>query len=260
MSYDCPYPATVSLHCPVHIRVLVLTCPELPPLPCLYSPRPPICLFWPRSAVVGSSLGFALVCHALFYFLSIPFLALSGQSRVAGSRCDSALAKIVTSRSCLICHLNYNSSILSLTSFSIHHSFFSAKKLENVFHFFSAVTKKSCDWSSEDLISSVQLGTPRHAPVDSGVAAGENVRPKIAIFKEKFLKTPKFSIFSYFQNKVAEIRGKIGVCGYVSLTHLNPSLLSKFGGDAPASRCRSGTHNHFQKLTPLIGTIFSECA
>ena len=130
--------------------------------------------------------------------------------------------------------------------------FFQRKKLKTFFQFFfSVVTKHSCDWSSEDLISSVQLGTPWHSPVDVGVAAEEDGRPEIAIFKENFLKIPKFSIFQYFQNKVTEIRGEIGICGYVGLTHLNPSLLSKLGVDAPASRYRAGTHNHFQKLTPL---------
>ena len=72
MSYDWHHSAAVSLHCPVYIMVLALICPELPPLPCS--------LFSPRSAVLGSSLGFALVSHALFHFLPIPFIALSGSA------------------------------------------------------------------------------------------------------------------------------------------------------------------------------------
>ena len=68
ISYDWPHPAAVSLHCPVHIMVLVLTCPELPPLPC-----PIICLFWPRSAVVAVVV-LAQICSCWFFFGVCPGL------------------------------------------------------------------------------------------------------------------------------------------------------------------------------------------
>ena len=135
--------------CIVLFMVLVLTYPELPPLHC-----PVICLFWARSAVFGSSLGFAVVYNALFHLLPIPFLALSGSACHVPSywhRMRSS-SEIVTSRSFLVFRLNHNLSILSLTSFSIHHSghFFSVS--------FSAVAKNSYDCSSEDLISSSSWG------------------------------------------------------------------------------------------------------
>ena len=78
MSYDWHHPAAacsslLALSRSYHGPGLDLS--QLPPLPC-----PIICLFWPRSAAVGSSLGFAVLPHALFHFLPIAFLALSGSA------------------------------------------------------------------------------------------------------------------------------------------------------------------------------------
>ena len=58
----------MSLHCPVHIMVLSLTCPELPSLP-----SPIICLFWPRSTVVPVVV-LAQICSRLFFFGVCPGL------------------------------------------------------------------------------------------------------------------------------------------------------------------------------------------
>ena len=132
-------------------------------------------LFWPRSAVIGSSSGFALVSHAFFHFLPIPFLALSGYAFHVLSYSHRMQQCVI--RNCqfslfLVCHLNHNLSILSLISFSIHRSG------ADISQGFLAVAKKFSTESSEDLISPIKLGagTPRHSPLDLGVAAGEDDR------------------------------------------------------------------------------------
>ena len=159
--------------------VLVLTCPELPPPPC-----PSICLFWLRSEVVGSSLGLALVSHALFHFLPIPFLALSGSACHVPSYWHRMWQCIIGNCQFslfLASHLNHNLSILTLTNFSIHRSGL------DISQGLSAVAKNQYDWSSEDLISSIKLGAPRHSPVDLGVAAGEDGREASPRFRVFFL-------------------------------------------------------------------------
>ena len=152
------------MHCHVPILVLVLTCPELPPLP-----SPIICLFWPRCAVVGYFWGLpwhTMPCSIFCPCLSLLCLALHAIFRVIGTGCDSASSETDTSRSSLVCRLNHNLSILSLTSFSIHRN--------GHFPVFQRPQKNLYNWSSEDLISSIKLWTLRHSPADMGVAAGND--------------------------------------------------------------------------------------
>ena len=71
-----------------------------------------------------------------------------------------------------------------------------------------------------------------------------DVPPEIAIFKEKILNICHFLDFQYFQNKVFEIRGEIGIRGLVFLNHLNLS---------PQSESVLPSRNFV--VTPLLGGI-----
>ena len=90
ISADCPHPAPVSLHCPVRIMVLVLSCAELHVLHC-----PMICLFCPGSAFDGSAIEFVpacsvffMLCHAFssLFYLYMPCSKLLAQEAAVHQR------------------------------------------------------------------------------------------------------------------------------------------------------------------------------
>ena len=117
-------------------------------------------------------------------------------------------------RQCIIgnCHF----SLVSCLSFKLQPFHSESDKLLDssqwtFLRFFQRPQKNQRDWSSEDLTSSIKLGTPRHSPVDVGVAVGDDggrvppvqisgrdVRPNIAIFKENLMKKSIFLNFSIF--------------------------------------------------------------
>ena len=129
ISADCPHSATVPFHCPAGIMVLVLTCPELHALHYRI-----IRLFWAGSAFAGSVSSLSqssLPCFVFCPCIFLPCLALHTMSRGAGTGSGSASAKKITSCSFLVCHLNYNFSLLKI-NYSIHlerhFSLFSCRK------------------------------------------------------------------------------------------------------------------------------------
>ena len=143
-------------------------------------------------------------CSIFCPYLSLLCLALHAMSRVAGTACDQ----------CIIgnCHF----SLVSCMSFKLQpfHSESDKLSIHRNGHssvFFQRSQKHPYDWSPEDLISSILLGTPSHSPVDVGVAAGDDGAATPAsefwegrpprnrdFFKGKNLITPKFSCFSIF--------------------------------------------------------------
>ena len=148
ISADCPHTAPVSLHCPVRMMVIVLTCPEVHALH-----FPMICLFCPGSAFDGSAIEFVPVCPVFFHVLPcifLPFLSLHAMFQVAGTGSRSASAKKAF-YSLLVCHLNHSFSILGLNTLSIH-------ERKDTSALFSAAAKNHYVWSSpEDFITFIKL-------------------------------------------------------------------------------------------------------
>ena len=119
ISADSPHPAPVSLHCPVRIMALVLTCHEVHVLHC-----PMICLFCPESAFDGSANEFVPAYPVFFHALPcifLPFLSLHAMFQVADTGSGSASAKKTSySLAFRLCYLNHSFSMLMLNTLSIH--------------------------------------------------------------------------------------------------------------------------------------------
>ena len=147
ISADCPHTAPVSLHCPVRMMVIVLTCPEVHALH-----FPMICLFCPGSAFDGSAIEFVPACPVFFPSLPcifLPLLFLHDMFQAAGAGSGSASAK-KASYSLLVCQLNHCFSILKLNTLLIH-------QWNDISTLFSAAAKNHYVWSSPDLITSIKL-------------------------------------------------------------------------------------------------------
>ena len=90
ISADCPHPAPVSLHCPVRIMALALTCPEVHVLHCprfVCSARD-LHLMALQSSLSRPALSFFMLCHAFscLFCLYMPCSKLLAQEAAVHQR------------------------------------------------------------------------------------------------------------------------------------------------------------------------------